>query len=391
VHDFGVIGIYPQGESCPKPGWNTGPKECNQCDWDDYDCTLDADEGAFIKGIIDELRSMGANGNLYAIGNSNGAALAHRLAINLPFKGIIAKVTQLLATPERSGPGVLNYNQPRPGNPPVSVLTISGTADGLIPYEGGSSSVFGGEDSFELMSNGESNLSWASHNNCGTTPEITMVTSSVGDGTADYYAYPCDLGIIVEHYKVYGGGHGNTGRAMLGGKEAQTIEYAFIERCEAGSSPTAPTVIVPTAPVAAPVLPPVGGCVDSTTWHGKKTATHTCSVVAEDPEIRCRWENSEGVKAMEACAASCNDDCDNAPITSPVEVPTSSSPVASPVESPTTSCVDDPSFSGKHDPNHNCEWVSEVPSFRCNIVSSDGISAMVACAASCQDDCFEDA
>lgn len=92
-----------------------GPKDGNQCTWDDYACTSDPDEGAFIAMIIAELRNLGANGNIYLIGNSNGAALSHKLASNagddLPIKGIVTKVTQLLASPPRSGPGELNYNQ----------------------------------------------------------------------------------------------------------------------------------------------------------------------------------------------------------------------------------------------------------------------------------------
>ena len=87
VHAEGVIGVYPQGED----GWNTGPKESNDCDWDDFACTDDADEGAFVASIIAELRNLGASGNVYLIGNSNGAALSMRLASNagddLPIKG----------------------------------------------------------------------------------------------------------------------------------------------------------------------------------------------------------------------------------------------------------------------------------------------------------------
>ena len=51
VHAQNVIGVYPQGED----GWNTGPKDGNLCTYDDYACTTDPDEGAFIASIITEL------------------------------------------------------------------------------------------------------------------------------------------------------------------------------------------------------------------------------------------------------------------------------------------------------------------------------------------------
>jgi len=193
VHENDMIGIYPNGDC---NGWNTGPKNCNECEWDDFSCTEDPNEGEFVSKIISKVRELGALGNVYVRGNSNGAALALRLAVNagdeLPISGIIARVTQLLASPERSGPGVLNYNQPISSNPPVSVLSISGTADGLIPYEGGTSSVFGGNANFYLMSNQESNEAWANHNECDLTPEIQTVSAIVGSltTTADYFQYP---------------------------------------------------------------------------------------------------------------------------------------------------------------------------------------------------------
>lgn len=105
VHGAQMIGIYPQGDG----GWNTGPKRSNECSWTDFECTQDPDEGDFIARIIAEVRSRGAMGNVYIQGNSNGAALAHRVAVNvgdeLPIKGIVGAVTQLLASPPRSGPG----------------------------------------------------------------------------------------------------------------------------------------------------------------------------------------------------------------------------------------------------------------------------------------------
>ena len=206
VHSAGFIGVYPQGED----GWNTGPKNSNDCDWDNFACTEDPDEGAFFAGIIAEVRSQGATGNIYVIGNSNGAALANRLAVNagtdLPIAGIVAKVTGLLESPPRSGPGELNYNQPSEDKPKVSVLNIMGTMDNLIPYEGGSSGVFGGNTNFQLMSALGSMEAWATHNGCNTAPDVTEGLSSDQGSGATFYEYKnCSEGIIVEHYAIVGG------------------------------------------------------------------------------------------------------------------------------------------------------------------------------------------
>jgi polyhydroxybutyrate depolymerase len=298
-----MIGVYPQGEA----GWNTGPKKSNNCHWSDYSCTTDPDEGDFIAHIISEIRSMGGTGNIYAKGNSNGAALAHRLASNggdkLPIKGIIVSVTQLLASPERSGPGTLNYNQPSSsrGTPSVSVLSIMGDADPLIPYEGGSSSVFGGDDAFQLMPTMESMDTWATHNGCNGAYQTSQHETNQGDGTATFYDYTdgCPEGIIMEHYAIHGGLH-NAGGAQIDGSKIDLLD--FVARVEAGG------VSSPPPPSPSP-SPSTGGCENDPTWSGKMNEAHTCDYVAANPDRRCSWKSSDGVKASDACPVACNTDC----------------------------------------------------------------------------------
>lgn len=319
VHDAGYIGVYPQGEG----GWNTGPKNSNNCAWNDYECTTDPDEGDFIASIIAEIRDKGASGNVYVIGNSNGAALAHRLAANagseLPIKGIVAKVTQLLESPERSGPGVLNYNRPSTSTTAVSVLSVMGTADGLIPYEGGSSSVFGGDENFKLMPALNSMQFWAAHNGCGDgySIVITSTTTSAQHGTsATKYDYQdCPAGIFVEHYAINGGGHNAGGAEIDGDKIDYVVAYDFIDRVENAAGPggettpspvSSPTVVQPTS---SPVAAPTGSCVDDPDWAGKFNAEHTCDFIAMDPVNRCVWEDGDGVQANVACPEACDSDC----------------------------------------------------------------------------------
>ncbi|KAL7539713.1 hypothetical protein ACHAXR_009534 [Thalassiosira sp. AJA248-18] len=318
VHAANVIGVYPQGED----GWNTGPKSSNTCNWDDFACTSDPDEGAFIASIIAELRALGANGNIYLNGNSNGAALSMRLAANagdndLPIKGMITKVTQLLAAPTRSGPGELNYNQPpASGGRKLSVLNIMGTADLVIPYEGGGSSVFGGDTSFQLMPALDSMATWAAHNGCAaassSSPVITEGVNYGNDndpnGQATFYEYQgCPEGVIVEHYALHGAGHSfGSGAALDGVMIDYDLAYQFINRVEQGAAVQSAT---PDPTSSSPTVSSNSGCEDDPTWHGKFNVAHTCAYVGEAPQQRCGWESTDGTVASEACKEACGE-CD---------------------------------------------------------------------------------
>lgn len=380
VHEANVIGVYPQGEN----GWNTGPKESNVCEWDDFACTEDPDEGAFIASIITKLKELGANGNIYLNGNSNGAALSMRLASNagadLPIRGIITKVTQLLAAPPRSGPGVLNYNQPEAGGQKVSILNIMGTEDLVIPYEGGVSSVFGQDANFELMAALESMTAWALHNDCSEdAPEesanIVYSNDADSNGEATFYSYQgCPEGVVVEHYALHGAGHSFGANAALDGvKIDYELAFQFINRLEGTELPVTPS----------PVTSPGGGnsCGDDPAWHGKFNADHTCDYVAESPGSRCTWENADGILAEDACKVAC-DKCGGGgshPITT-------SSPTASPIED--LQCEDDPLWHGKINTAHGCDYVALDPLVRCNFVSEDGVKAENACEKACGENCI---
>merc|ERR1712232_1303099 len=216
--------------------------------------------------------------------------------------------------------------QPRESTSSVSVLTICGTADGLIPYDGGSSPVFGGDDNFQLMSNDNSNKVWANHNKCSLDPTMVTVSSSMGSHAIHYTYENCDACKHVEHYMVVGGGH-NSGGAELDGKDSSTIVFDFIKKCEEGqsapvanpvpspvASPVANPIANPVAnpvpsPVAAPVANPVDPptiCEDDPNWRGKHSDQHDCAWVNAKPQMRCNAEDTNGVPAREACHVACN-------------------------------------------------------------------------------------
>jgi len=410
VHAHGFIGVYPQGED----GWNTGPKNSNKCTYTEFECTTDPDEGQFIASIISEVQSLGGNGSIYVIGNSNGAALAHRLAVNagtqLPVKGIVTVVTQLLASPDRSGPGTLNYNTPDAlggVGPNISVLNVMGTADGLIPYDGGSSGVFGGNDNFQLMPALDSMKVWASHNKCSSTyirENVITDNSAGGDGSGEFYQWEnCSGGTIVEHYAINGAGHSAGSSTVDGIAINYDISANFIKRCETReSTPTgSPKPTVSPAPPT-PSAPTIG-CSDDQEWVGKFSIDHNCEYVGMIPDNRCGWENSEGITAFEACKLSCNNCEDTAepkptpspvpptpnpptpptptdiPTSSPTSTPTSSptsiptfTPTSSPTSTPTSSptsiptftpnftpktCRNDPTFIVQKNKKRTCAWI----------------------------------
>lgn len=376
VHSHGYIGVYPQGED----GWNTGPKSTNNCDYTDYDCQEDPNEALFIYNIIGGLRAEGASGNVYLIGNSNGAALTYRVAVNAHpsngIKAIIAKVTQLLAEPEQSGPGPENYNTIQPGfTPRLSVLNIMGSADNVIPYAGGSSPVFGDHEEFQLMDALESVRAWADHNGCDTDAIETALVTDTGDNTATKYEFQnCQEGTQVVHYNLHGAGHDAGGATIEDVKVDFDLIYNFIQSVENETSPPPPPAPTPPAPTPPTPTPPSGGdCEDDPTWYGKFSNSHDCNYVSENLK-RCAWENAQGVTATVACRLTCDpDSCE-----------TETEPTATPPEpSPSPDCVDDPEWAGKFNSDHDCDYVAESPHSRCEWKNSKDERAFEKCPQAC--------
>jgi len=165
------------------PGWNNGQsvfpdRTLLRCKYDDYECTLDPNDGIFLAKIAAAIQSLGAQGRVYLFGQSNGASISHRLAISadpahLPIAGIAVQSTQLNSQPSRSGAGPFNYNQPQPDHPPIAQLSIHGTFDTSAPYGGGP--MFK-SPIFSLASEPTSNSLWAAHNGCTGPRKATDVS-----------------------------------------------------------------------------------------------------------------------------------------------------------------------------------------------------------------------
>lgn len=263
VHERGFIGVYPQGDplglSPPPvhivPGWNDGQsvnvsRTLLRCKYDDYNCTLDPNDGVFFAKIIASMQAAGALGRFYSFGQSNGADFSQRLATNadrahLPIVGIAAQSCQLDSKPPRSGAGPFNYNQPQEGHPPVAQLSIHGTYDGAVPYMGGSKF---DSSLYSLFSEPASNSVWADHNGCTGPLTPTNVSSVYNSRTSLLYAASeenltytngvathwvwggCPDVAPVEWYADLKAGH--VGTVALGGKPTFEVVMDFFERVE---------------------------------------------------------------------------------------------------------------------------------------------------------------
>jgi polyhydroxybutyrate depolymerase len=118
-NEQGFIVVYPEGMS---NRWNAGA--C--CDWS----PAPLDDVGFVRALLDRLQTDYCvdRRRIHATGMSNGGFMSHRLACELSDRiASIAPVAGVLGLPDE---------QCRPARP-VPVLAFHGTADALVPYEGG--------------------------------------------------------------------------------------------------------------------------------------------------------------------------------------------------------------------------------------------------------------
>jgi polyhydroxybutyrate depolymerase len=125
------------------------------------------DDIAFISGAVaDIVKNVSIDSSrVYATGISNGGIMSYTLACNT---GVFAAI----------GPDAATQLDPCPSPHPTSVMHIHGTADPLVPYEGGQgSSVINGPSVPEL------NAFWRNVDHCGAPAATTsgrVTTSTAG-------------------------------------------------------------------------------------------------------------------------------------------------------------------------------------------------------------------
>lgn len=191
--------------------------------WNDGRGTLEStelgvDDVRFIQSMIEDIAKHAPldRGRIYATGGSNGGIMTYRLGCEL--KGTFAALAPVIANIAVS---LKDSCRPEPG---VSLLTINGAADPVVPLNGGTIcrdiSKFMCEGG-EVISRQESVGKFAAANGCSLTPSTVRLTAAANDGTSvDKLTYAgCNGGAEVVSYVVHGMGHSWPPRAPEGGKK----------------------------------------------------------------------------------------------------------------------------------------------------------------------------
>ncbi len=190
--------VSPVGEGL---SWNAGP--CCAPAWPEID------DVKFISEVIDHVAANHRvdRARVYAIGMSNGAFLAYRLACERP--DLIAAVGSVAgALLSREGIGV----ECDPGRP-VPVIEIHGTLDWLVPWEGGLRPEGEGELNLWALSTLDTVGYWAMNNSCSLETDQKTTFAGPKDVTCNQFR-ACKSDAIVELCTVLGGGHNWPGSAI---------------------------------------------------------------------------------------------------------------------------------------------------------------------------------
>jgi polyhydroxybutyrate depolymerase len=226
-----LIAVCPQGW---RNRWNDGRKgEAIPAQ------VRDIDDVKFVRIIVDDLakRLPIDKTRLFSTGVSNGAIFSHRLA---------AEASDLFAAIAPIIGGLAEPLAPKfkPAHP-ISLLVIQGTADPLVPFNGGPIGAGRLGKRGSIIATAAMLKKYLAHNGIEGDPELEVFEDAApDDGTTTIVRrYPQGkAGVRVELYVVKNGGHavpGNPSRALresLVGKtsrdfDAYAVIWAFFESC----------------------------------------------------------------------------------------------------------------------------------------------------------------
>ena len=180
--------IEPDGlvDSTGKQYWNADP----------YCCDLDhtnPDDVRYLGGLIDDVTAAWPVDPeaVLVVGHSNGGYMAYRLACDRA--DVVSNIAVLA--------GVATSTPCNPSRA-VEVLHIHGTADTLVPYDGGG---------IAAMSALGSVQQWAGHDRCGTTlttgAALDLESTLPGAETQVQTVDGCPAGTSVTFWSIVGGSH----------------------------------------------------------------------------------------------------------------------------------------------------------------------------------------
>ena len=180
------IGVFPNGHSNNGSNggfWNLGSEPTN------------ADDVEFVDLIIDQLVTSPLidTSKAYAIGFSNGSGMVNLLGKSTSHFNAIAPLfsQQILST------GDLTPTKA------ISVFQVNGEVDGIIPLNGGASSVG------TFMSAQNSALNWANHFNCNST--ATQENLNWGNTVLNSFTFSnCDDNHEIKYLTALNTDHGFT-------------------------------------------------------------------------------------------------------------------------------------------------------------------------------------
>jgi len=167
-----------------------------------------ADDVGFVRLLLDSLRRelpVDAR-RIFATGISNGAGMSFRLACDLP--GTFAAIAPVAG----ALPAELESRCARAA--PVSLLMFNGTADRLMPYDGGSLTLRRGR----VLPAATTARLFARVNGCAPAHTVTLEPDTVTDGTrVSRLAHGgCRDGRDIVLYRIEGGGHTWPGGPAVG-------------------------------------------------------------------------------------------------------------------------------------------------------------------------------
>jgi polyhydroxybutyrate depolymerase len=185
---YGFAAVYPDGVDL---SWADG-RGASEPD------RRGIDDVGFLSALIGKLvGDFGIDpGHVYVTGLSAGAFMANRLACDRA--DLITAVAPVA--------GTLGVNVPCNPSRPVSVLQTHGTADPVVPYDGGP--MTGRSGSSDILSATAMSERWRQIDGC-PGPVQDVLPSAVGDGTTTRRSTssPCKAGSAVVLLSVDGGGH----------------------------------------------------------------------------------------------------------------------------------------------------------------------------------------
>jgi polyhydroxybutyrate depolymerase len=210
----GYIAVYPNGSG--RLGdrlltWNAG----NCCG---YARVQGVDDVGFIAALLDDLarRTEIDRRRIYAVGQSNGGMMAHRLGDELPER--VAAIAS-----------VAGAYVPSTNGRPLPVLHIHSVDDPVALYAGGLGPPFPLTHNRVLHAAVEDMLSaWVKRDGCGAAPKETEHRESNGQTATRWVYGGCRDGAEVVLWKLTGAGHGwpgtESGREALTGPATRVID-----------------------------------------------------------------------------------------------------------------------------------------------------------------------